>query len=256
MLAKIHNFSYICFLYFTEEVMPLNIKWIGSPNFTSGRNGEKPQAIVIHIMEGTLSGTDGWFNDKKSKVSAHYGIGTSGEIHQYVKDTDSAWHAGRVDHPAWKNIRKTGGSYKNPNLYTLGIEHEGIETSDWTPQMYQSSSSLIRELAGKWNIPIDRDHVIGHREIYSIKTCPGEKVDLARLVLMASAIPVLGSVTTKINLNIRKAAAATSAPIVRTAPIGTALEYVAIENHGEMVNGNSKWYEDPEGNYFWSGGVE
>ena len=35
----------------------------------------KPELIVLHIMDGTLSGTDSWFADPSSQVSSHYGIG-------------------------------------------------------------------------------------------------------------------------------------------------------------------------------------
>ncbi len=42
-----------------------NIVWKGSPNFWSGRQGHKPEGIVIHIMAGTLIGTDAWFNNTK-----------------------------------------------------------------------------------------------------------------------------------------------------------------------------------------------
>ena len=49
--------------------MALNIKWIGSPNKRKGRNGFRPEAVVIHIMEGTLKGTDSWFKNPVSKVS-------------------------------------------------------------------------------------------------------------------------------------------------------------------------------------------
>lgn len=34
------------------------IQWIGSPNKDKRRDGFRPEAIVIHIMEGTLKGTD------------------------------------------------------------------------------------------------------------------------------------------------------------------------------------------------------
>jgi hypothetical protein len=64
--------------------MTLPITWIGSCNKTPGRGGFRPEAIVIHIMEGTLGGTDDWFNNPASKVSAHYGIGRNGQVHQYV----------------------------------------------------------------------------------------------------------------------------------------------------------------------------
>jgi N-acetylmuramoyl-L-alanine amidase len=39
----------------------MDIITIPSPNYTKGRAGYKPVAIVIHIMEGTLNGTDSWF---------------------------------------------------------------------------------------------------------------------------------------------------------------------------------------------------
>lgn len=50
--------------------MALNIKWIGSPHKTKGRSGFRPEAVVVHIMEGTLAGTDSWFKKPASKVSA------------------------------------------------------------------------------------------------------------------------------------------------------------------------------------------
>ena len=72
-------------------------------NFAHGRNGLKPQGIVIHLMDGTLLGTDAWFlnGNRGSVSSAHYGIGKTGEIHQYVKDEDRAYHAGNVASASW-----------------------------------------------------------------------------------------------------------------------------------------------------------
>jgi len=93
-----------------------------SPNFVTGRQGYTPIAIVIHIMEGTIGGTDSWFGSPKSQVSAHYGVGTNGEVHRYVLETNVAWHAGRVNNPTWKLIKTGGNGYViNPNLYTVGI---------------------------------------------------------------------------------------------------------------------------------------
>jgi N-acetyl-anhydromuramyl-L-alanine amidase AmpD len=67
-----------------------------SPNFWVGRKGYRPEAIVIHIMDGTLIGTDSWFANHTSQVSAHYGIGKNGEIHQYVQENDTACTRVRV----------------------------------------------------------------------------------------------------------------------------------------------------------------
>ncbi len=172
----------------------MEISFIASPNFHIGRDTYTPIAIVIHIMEGTLLGTDSWFQNPKSQVSAHFGVGKTGEIHQYVLQTDSAWHAGRVNNPSWRLIKSNpvDQKYINPNFYTIGIEHEGNEDSTWTDAMYQSSSELIAGISKRWNIPIDRDHIIGHHEIYSLKTCPGTKVDFDKLIQMASAINLPG----------------------------------------------------------------
>lgn len=161
----------------------MNIIQKKSSNFWVGRKGYRPEAVVIHIMDGTLSGTDSWFANPTSQVSAHYGIGKNGEIHQYVQENDSAWHAGRVDAPLWKLIRPN----VNPNLYTIGIEHEGRPNDIWTQSMKESSVNLIREICQRWQIPIDRDHVIGHFEIFSKKpNCPAsDKRILDELVALA-----------------------------------------------------------------------
>lgn len=160
---------------------------VPSPNFTKGRNGYNPEAIVIHIMDGTLTGTDSWFQNPASQVSAHLGVGQSGEVHQYVDFANSAWHTGRVNAPVWRLIKtNANGGYINPNQYTIGIEHEGQADMDWSDAMYNASAQVIHDLSATFNIPLDRDHIIGHHEIYSLKTCPGSKVDLNRLIQLAS----------------------------------------------------------------------
>lgn len=242
--------------------MTPKITWLGSPNKTKGRKGYKPEAVVIHIMEGTLAGTDSWFGNPDSKVSAHYGIGLKGDVHQYVGETDSAWHAGRKSNPSWKGIVPG----VNPNYYTIGIEHEGTEDSAWTKEMYDASASLVRDICNRWAIPIDRDHIIGHREIYAVKTCPGNRVDVERLVKAARKQSVnterynfvrdSEETTAKVRLNVRKGAPTTEANIARTIPAGTALRYVGWTSNGLNVNGNAHWYKDKDGNYFWAGATE
>jgi len=239
----------------------MQITQVYSPNFAAGRKTYTPIAIVIHIMEGSIASTDSWFGSTVSQVSAHYGIGINGEIHQYVQETDTAWHAGRVNAPTWALIKPAGnGSYINPNYYTVGIEHEGDETTEWSDATYASSSSMISEIAKRWNIPIDRQHIVGHHEIYSLKACPGTKVDFDKLITMAlgnpplNKIPGFGKVTTNGNINIRQAPN-TTVPVVNVVPGSIQLAYDGYVDNGESVSGNSKWYYTDEGNWFWSGGV-
>jgi N-acetylmuramoyl-L-alanine amidase len=254
-------------------------KKILSPNFTRGRKTFKPEAIVIHIMEGTLLGTDSWFANKDSKVSAHFGIGQNGDLHQYVELSDTAWHTGRVSNPSWIGIKSnSNGAFFNPNYYTFGIEHEGLGTTVWTNEIYHKSAELIANLCVDFHIPLDRSHIIGHHEIYSIKSCPGQKVNFNILLALADQYRMLltepgspaptavattlqaldfiaspGTVSVIKNLNIRSKSPSITAKIEFVAPIGSALGYVGWVTNGQPINGNRKWFRDVNGDYFWSG---
>ena len=178
---------------------PKNFKPGRATNTLTGKPF-RPFAIVIHVMEGSLYGTDAFFAQERAKPSsAHYGIGRSWEnrsdpnaecsIHQYVKEEHAAYHAGIEAHPkvppTWKLYRP--GS--NPNDYTIGIEHEGFALTTWTPQLYRASSRLIEDIAHRWNIPLDRDHIVGHREIDPVRkgNCPG-RCDFDHLIQLAADI--------------------------------------------------------------------
>lgn len=180
----------------TPDNQTQQIVWIGSPNRTPGRGGYRPRAIVIHVMQGSLSSTDNFFTNPNPApdppVSAHYGIGRRGEIHQYVAESDTAWHAGRVSRPSWRGI--VAGV--NPNRYTIGIEHEGKSGTVWTEAMYQSSAWLIAQIANRWSIEIGPESVVRHADIYDVKSfCPGSGVDVALLVELARSVPPSGNGT-------------------------------------------------------------
>ena len=50
----------------------------------------RPEAIVVHIMSGALQQTARRFHDPRAAVSAHYGVGKNGEVHQYVEENDTS----------------------------------------------------------------------------------------------------------------------------------------------------------------------
>jgi N-acetylmuramoyl-L-alanine amidase len=64
-----------------------------------------------------------------------------------------------------------------------------------------------------------------------------------------------GNARLVMGLNVRKGAPETKSPLVRTYPPGVILPYVSWVDNGQSINGNSKWYKDKDGNYFWSGGA-
>jgi N-acetyl-anhydromuramyl-L-alanine amidase AmpD len=166
-------------------------EWFGSPNYgyptgTHGRGGHKVLAIVDHIMAGTLAGTDSHFKNPKSEVSAHFGVGKNGEIHQYVSIDDAAHHAGNIRKPSWPLLipdNSTDG-FLNPNLYTIGIEHEGQSGDEFTEAQYQATLALHRWLISEFGITPGPDTIIGHCRIDSVVkvNCPGKGFPWARLL--------------------------------------------------------------------------
>jgi hypothetical protein len=151
-------------------------------NHASGRSGHRPEALVIHVMEGTMESTLSWFRSPASKVSSHYGVSREGEVVQYVRDEDTAWHAGRVLRPTAEMVLERPGV--NPNLWTIGIEHEGGANQEPTSAQLAASAELMKMLSDRWNIPLDLRHVIPHRAIYAEKTCPG-RIEVGTLISLA-----------------------------------------------------------------------
>jgi hypothetical protein len=114
---------------------------------------QKIEYIVIHDTEATYDTTIGLIQDPGRAASWNYTIRSSdGHIAQHVKAKDVAWHAGN-----WY-----------VNAKAIGIEHEGFgaEPGAWyTEAMYRSSAKLVRYLAGKYGIPLDRNHILGHDNV-------------------------------------------------------------------------------------------
>ncbi len=137
-------------------------------NYTNRNRGVKQiDMIIVHVAQGSYSGTINWFQYSGSDVSAHYVVGRKGQVAQCVHNEDIAWHAGN-----W-----------NYNKKSIGIEHAGYagDPNTWTDRMYRSSAKLSAYLSRRFNIPVDRRHIIGHREVPGVnKTCPGRYFNFDR----------------------------------------------------------------------------
>ena len=121
--------------------------------------------IIIHIAQGSYSGTIGWFQDWRANVSAHYVVGRAGRVAQCVRNEDIAWHAGN-----WTYNRKS-----------IGIEHAGYAGQWWTDRTYRSSARLSAYLCRRFNIPVDRQHIRGHGSVPGVATrCPGRRFNWDR----------------------------------------------------------------------------
>jgi peptidoglycan hydrolase-like protein with peptidoglycan-binding domain len=106
--------------------------------------------IVIHETDGSWISATNWFQNPRSRVSAHYLVRAwGGGIMQFVGEGDTAFQA-RVANP-----------------YSIGIEHEfSRRYGIWhTDAQYRSSALLVCAIARRYGIPVDRAHIIGHNEV-------------------------------------------------------------------------------------------
>jgi hypothetical protein len=118
----------------------------------------KIQYIVIHDQEGYYNGTVSWFQNPEAQAASNYVMRSSdGHITQMVPTKDVAWHAGN-----WYI-----------NAHSVGIEHEGFAAAGatwYTEAMYRQSAKLVRYLAQRFDIPLDRQHIIGHGNVPGLST--------------------------------------------------------------------------------------
>jgi N-acetylmuramoyl-L-alanine amidase len=116
-------------------------------------DGDAVRYIVIHDTETPYARTLDLFADPTFHASAHYVIrAVDGHVTQMVPTRHVAWHA--------------ANSYIN--AHAIGIEHEGfaVQGGTWfTESMYRSSARLVRYLAGRYRIPLNRAHVLGHDNV-------------------------------------------------------------------------------------------
>lgn len=179
----------------------MDINWIGSPNYNKGRQGYSPKAIINHVMCGTEEGTDSWFLNTNSQVSAHFGIAKSGIIHQYVKEEDTAWANGRELSPDIDWLENFPNV--NPNLWTISIEHEGYPNEPLTDLQKQATIDLHKYLVTKWNIPVDENHITGHFRIDSVnrKDCPSSTFPFEEIYSSLRGGNTMGNTTEKVMVN-------------------------------------------------------
>ncbi|CAL9371642.1 hypothetical protein SUDANB15_00865 [Streptomyces sp. enrichment culture] len=153
------------------EWIPAPYEEFGDGDYGNHDLGNRPASqpiryIVVHDTEGAWEGVLDMVRDP-TYVSWQYSLrSTDGHIAQHVRAKDVAWHAGN-----W---------YVNAG--SIGLEHEGFlaEPDAWyTEAMYRSSARLVKYLAKKYGIPLDRQHVLGHDTVPgpTSGTIPGMHTD-------------------------------------------------------------------------------
>jgi hypothetical protein len=115
-------------------------------------NGIRIYTIVIHDTESSYASAVSTFQ-KPGGGAAHYVMQSSdGAVTQMVPTKDIAFHAGNC----------------SSNMHSIGNEHEGYAAhgATWyTEAQYEATAELVKYLAARFQIPLDRQHIIGHDNV-------------------------------------------------------------------------------------------
>ncbi|EHL95684.1 N-acetylmuramoyl-L-alanine amidase [Lentilactobacillus parafarraginis F0439] len=163
---------------FSKLITSLNPKKMNA----SSRNGIKIDRIVIHhnAMTDADKAMNIWIAGGPANTSAHYEV-TPTEIIGCVGEQYAAWHAGGIG-------QADPPKMANPNQRSIGIENvNSTGAPEWLvdPRTVQNCARLVADICTRYQIPLDRQHILAHREVTNT-ACPGgldvdEVVRLARI---------------------------------------------------------------------------
>lgn len=162
-----------------------------------------PEYVMIHFCSAVVNHPEDPYNMEyvrqtfiDADVSIHYIIDRDGTVYCYIPEDRTAWHAGVGQ---WAGDEK----YTNKmNLYSIGIELVGIGSAEdmslymtnaqynkldksllgFTDAQYEALSALVTDICQRNDIPMDREHVIGHEDFNPKKNDPGELFDWTRIL--------------------------------------------------------------------------
>lgn len=144
-------------------------------NRMPNRNGYTPQAIVLHIQEGTSKTSLAyWLNTPGVQASSNVMVNRDGTLLRIIWDVDGPWTNGDVNSPSARGqaiIARNGNT--NPNNYSLTIEAEGYATQDLTPAQATTLCWMVWEWMNRYNLTID--DIYRHADFNNVtrSNCPG-----------------------------------------------------------------------------------
>lgn len=135
----------------------MNISWIGTPDFTPGR--KTYEFIVMHWGVVTnLQQIDNEVANPNRQMSYHYALDKD-VVHQYVREEDTAWHAGVFD----------------INRRSIGICIAAGPNYPYANQDYETAAKLIANIFARRGVM----EIKAHRD-FKPTECPGN-LDFGRL---------------------------------------------------------------------------
>lgn len=150
-------------------------KFIQSPN-KSDRLANISK-IAVHCMAGNMTAEScgNFFGKVATQASSHYGIGSDGDICQYVLESDRAWCTGGT-----KTLNGLKGSNIDHMAVTIEVANCGGEP-DWavSDTAFAALCDLVEDIARRNHIyPVTFEEngsgVLQAHRWYTAKACPGD----------------------------------------------------------------------------------
>lgn len=162
-------------------------RWRGPvPNKTPGAMVAPLLGLVLHVEQGTEAGTDSWFHNPGSEVSAHLGAPKQSEmgdpvpLDQFVAFDDRAW-------------AEVAGNSRWLSIETAGYASDPLDSS----QLHMIAS-LYADLHRVFSFPFRTSespteagfgwHGMGGEAWGGHLDCPGDKRKAQRAIILAKAI--------------------------------------------------------------------
>jgi len=162
-----------------------------------------PEYVMVHFCSAVVDHPDDPYNIKHVRqtfidadVSIHYMIDREGTVYCCIPENRTAWHAGVGE---WKGEEKYKnnlnrysigiemmaiGSWEDMSIYMTKEEYDALDSSliGYTDAQYAALRDLVADICQRQNIPMDREHVIGHEEFSTHKNDPGDLFDWSRII--------------------------------------------------------------------------
>lgn len=161
----------------------------------SSRQGAKIDTILLHHMAGTdAAGVVHLMETGARQVSANYAIGRDGHAWGVVPEEERAWTSGASGDGG------RGAAWDRRSITFEIADDVAGDAHGWpiSAASFDKVAHMIADIAHRYGIPLDRDHVIGHRELWTRyrasypTACPGS-LDLDAIVARAITIKSTGA---------------------------------------------------------------
>ena len=171
-----------------ESGLMRNARQVASPNYDARPDGVEAELIVVHgisLPPGEFGGP--WIERLfmntlppdmhpyfaeigELRVSSHLLVARDGELTQFVKFTDRAWHAGQSSYHGRAAC----------NDFSIGVELEGLDTLAYEEAQYGALAEVVAALCDAYP-RLSPERLVGHSDISpGRKTDPGPAFDWER----------------------------------------------------------------------------